>query len=365
MKNARRLFLILLVGASSIGNVNAQDLEGTLRAGPQDAQTYMQNYMEPAILSFANGLANGWVNTAKTHKILGLDLTFSLNLATVPDEALTFAYSAYSWQNLKLASGSDGNLPTLVGGSTDNQLFMEVGATITDPSTGNSVTYTSETGNFDAAEGIDISRIPFAGVPTPTLQLGIGLMKNTDLKIRYVPTISTDDIEFSMFGIGVMHDIKQWIPGLKLVPIDIAGFFGTTSMNAKIEYEIEQPELSPGVPDPDEVFYTDGSGSTEFKVSSTTIQILASKKLSFFTPYVAVGYNIVSSSLDVKGKYIYTNDLGVPLEITDPVSLEFGGGSSPRATIGAQLKLLVLTIHADYTLQKYNTFTAGIGISIR
>jgi hypothetical protein len=30
-----------------------------------------------------------------------------------------------------------------------------------------------------------------------------------------------------------------------------------------------------------------------------------------------------------------------------------------------RLKLLVLTIHADYTLQKYSTLTMGLGLSIR
>ena len=355
----KQLAMVLALGFWSISYVNAQtDLEGTLRAGPEDAAKYLEGYMEPAILSFANGLANGWVNTAKTHKILGLDLTMSLNVATVPDEALTFAYGAASgWTNLELRSG-DGNLPTLVGGKSNNVLGLVASATITDPSGVQSpITYTAASGDIDAAPGIDVSQFPFAGVPTPTVQLGIGLVKNTDLKIRYMPSIATDDFEFSMFGIGVMHDIKQWIPGLKLVPIDIAGFVGTTSMSVK---------MSTRIPDNggnDKIVSEDGS--TEFKVSSTTIQILASKKLSIFTPYVSVGYNIVSSNLDVLGTYTYTNNEGASIDLKDPVSLEFGGGSSPRATIGAQLKLLILTIHADYTLQKYNTFTAGIGISIR
>ena len=360
MKNMKRLLLILTTGILTIQYSNAQvELEGTLRAGPEDAQTYMENYMEPAILSFANGLASGWVNTAKTHKILGLDLTFSFNLATIPDDALQFSYAAQNWQNLEFVSGDD-QLPTLVGGDANTTFRLKADAEITDPATGNSIVYTANSDPFGAAPGIDVSSIPFAGIPTPTLNLGIGLIKNTDSKIRYIPSLSTDDFQFDMFGVGIMHDIKQWIPGLKLVPIDIAGFVGYTSMNVNINFEIEQP-----VGDNTDVFYTEGPASTEFKVSSTTIQVLASKKLAIFTPYISVGYNIVNSNFDVFGTYVYTNDIGELLRITDPISLEFGEGNSPRATIGARLKLLILTFHADYTFQNYNTFTGGIGISIR
>ncbi|MEQ9230132.1 MAG: hypothetical protein RIF46_05570 [Cyclobacteriaceae bacterium] len=361
MKNLIRITFLLSFGLLLVKPASAQvELEGTLRAGPEDAQTYLQEYMEPGIISFANGLANGWVNTAKTHKILGFDLTFSANLATVPEEAYKFSFASKTWQNLEFVSGDD-QIPTIVGGPASTTLRLRADAVITDPKTGNSIDYTSTSDPFDAASGIDVTDIPFAGVPTPTFNIGVGLVKNTDLKIRYMPSISTDDFQMEMWGVGVLHDIKQWIPGLKLVPMDIAGFVGTTRLRVNVNYNFEEPS---GTGDK---FYTDGPASTEFTVSSTTVQLLASKKLSIFTPYVSVGYNIVASNLNVKGTYVYDNGDGVtePLEIKDPVSLEFGGNSSPRVTVGGQLKLLILTIHADYTLQKYNTFTAGLGISIR
>lgn len=362
MKSAPlRITLAMAFALVLIAPSQAQvELEGTLRAGPQDAETYLQEYMEPGIISFANGLANGWVNTAKPHKLLGFDITFSANLATVPEEAYKFSFASKTWQNLEFVSGDD-QIPTFVGGAANTTLQLRADAVITDPKTGQSIDYTSTSEPFSAASGIDVTDIPFAGIPTPTLNMGIGLMKNTELKVRYMPSINTDDFSMEMWGVGIMHDIKQWIPGLKLVPIDISGFIGTTRLNVNVNYEFEEPS---GTGDK---FYTDGPASTEFSVSSTTIQILASKKLAIFTPYASVGYNIVGSTLDVKGTYVYDNGDGVtePLRIDDPVSLEFGGNSSPRITVGGQLKLLILTLHADYTIQKYNTFTAGVGISIR
>lgn len=361
----KRIYTSLLILAFVFSNLTAlaqDDLEIVFRAGPEDAQAYLENYMEPAILSFANGLASGWTNTAKTHKIMGIDLTTSVSLATIPSSARFFSFGDNSdWSNLRWDSGpSDRRIPTLVGPETDAVLGIEAQAQITDPRTGASIRYTDDIGELSAPNGLfDVEDIPFAGVPTPALQLGIGLVKNTDLKIRYLPEIDQDGLSFKMFGIGVMHDIKQWIPGLKLVPIDIAAFAGNTTLTTTVAYNIEEGDVG------DDQFYTGDNTFTEFKVSSTTVQVLVSKKLAVFTPYASIGYNLVNANLDMKGTYYYENADGEQLVMNDPVSLDFGGASSARFTIGAQLKLLVLTLHADYTIQKYNTFTAGVGISVR
>ena len=53
------------------------------------------------------------------------------------------------------------------------------------------------------------------------------------------------------------------------------------------------------------------------------------------------------------------------MTVSDPISLDFDSGSSPRINAGLRLKLLILTLHAEYAIQKYNTLTLGVGISIR
>jgi hypothetical protein len=58
------------------------------------------------------------------------------------------------------------------------------------------------------------------------LQLGIGTFKKTNLIIRYTPSITYNEFKTSMFGLGIKHDIMQWFPGLKRVPIDVAVLAG-------------------------------------------------------------------------------------------------------------------------------------------
>ena len=339
----------IIAGAMNITKAQDIDLGAILEPGVADANQYMQEFTRPAILSFANGMANGWYNTAKPHKLLGVDLTFSLNTANIPDEERFFNFNDFTWNNMTITG--DDQLPTLVGGTTDKTIQIPAGATITDPSTGQSITYDA-TQTFDAIDGFDLDDAPISGVPVPTLQLGIGLIKNTDLKIRLVPEVTFDDFSFNMWGVGVQHDIKQWIPGMKLVPIDISALLAHTSMSAEFTaIDINQGNFQ-------------GTGSADFNVSATTFQVLASKNLLFFTPYIGLGFNVVSSDFNLNGTYVFS-DVGESLTITDPLSFEYDGGGGGRVTIGGRLKLLVLTLHADYTIQEYSTFTAGLGISVR
>ena len=201
--------------------------------------------------------------------------------------------------------------------------------------------------------------LPIAGAPVPMVQLGIGLIKNTDLKIRYGQL--NDDEEgyaFDLLGIGIMHDFKQWIPGIKALPIDMSVFAGWSRFKTEISFN----ETFPG-----ELTINNGLGTME--ASTLTVQALISKKLSILTPYFGIGYNAVSSSFKVDGEFIIeqlrnpiTNEAYV---MTDPVDFTYDGGSGLRTTLGLRIKLAIITLHADYTIQKYNVFGVGFGLAVR
>ena len=354
MKNPiTKILIVLLIGFFAISHTAvSQDNFGEIfRAGADDANTYLQKYTEAIGLSFNSGLGSGWYNTAQPHKLLGFDITASLNVATIPSDEIRFQFNPADYQNLQLVSG-DSDLPSLVGGSANTRLSVPAGTTI-NGTDGSQITYSSAK-NFDAPDGlIDANDFPAVGAPVPTIQFGIGLIKNTDLKIRYASDFgSIDDGSIQLIGVGVLHDLKQWIPGLKQVPIDVSGFFGYTSL--KVEYDFEESGAD----------YQITNGSAELKANSTTVQLVASKKIAILTPYVGVGYNIAASSFKVNGIFEYEEGVQTA-RIVDPVDLQFSGGSSPRINAGLRIKLLVLTLHAEYAIQKYNTLTLGAGISIR
>lgn len=364
------LFLTSISSLVAVQESKAQDVGEIISAGIDDANTYLENYFAPGINAFGNGLAGGWYNTAQAHKTLGVDLTLSLNLASIPDAEKLFSFSEAGFNRFQLRGDADGQLPTFAGNAADDgsELFIEAGTTI---EYGDQSILIEDEIAFDVPGGIfSGSDLPvnISSMPAPTINLGIGIVKNTDLKLRLVPEQTFGDFSFKLFGIGVMHDIKQWIPGMKALPFDMSAFVGTTRLSASLGLTANSVETNTTTGTTTSFV---GEGNAEFVTNATTVQVLVSKKLAIFTPYVGLGFNAVKSSFDVKGDFDYdirnsnNSSQDQHLDIVDPISLQFTGAGGPRATIGGRLKLAVITLHADYTIQRFNTFSFGMGISVR
>ncbi len=328
--------LLALVAAPAIAQ---DDLNELLTESMEDGEKLVQAYVSPFMKSVSLGLNQGWYNTAAPHKIAGVDLTITVNAMTIPKSDLFYDVSKLNLDVLELDGDSPDYplAPTILGPDRAPIFsFTEEGTGLTQTQTG--------PGGIDLEEELGKN-----WVPLPMAHLGIGLPKGTDLKLRFTPTIDAgDDTTLKLFGIGVMHDIKQWIPGIKLLPFDLSGFVGYTKFKMESYFD---PESNP-----------DQRGL--FEMNATTIQGLISKKFSILTLYGGVGYNIANSTLAMKGTYDINEDgQASPTEV-DPIDLKFAA-SGFRTTAGMRLKLAVFTLHADYTIQKYKCLTVGFGISVR
>jgi hypothetical protein len=330
--------ITFLLFVCSITLTKAQgDIEDLVKGGAADANYLIQGYSEPLLKAVGYGLNQGWYNTAKPHKIAGVDITVPISLITIPSKATTFQIDNARLTQLERLSGPGGTVQsgpaqTLFGSDKTTTLRMK-----SNPS--NEI---SLPGGLNLKDEIGIN-----AVPLPMAQLGFGLPKGTDLKLRFVPkTDIGDDGSVNMFGVGVMHDVKQWIPVIKNIPFDLSGFVGYTKL--KIDFATGSGA---------------SSGSAKYEVSATTIQALISKKLSVLTVYAGLGANIANTDLSMTGRFDTDDDTTTP-DQTMTISAK-AASSGPRATIGMRLKLAVLTIHGDYTLQGYNALNVGIGISVR
>jgi hypothetical protein len=323
--------------------VNAQsDIDQLLKQDIAESKILIGEYIAPFMKSVSLGLNQGWYNTAKNHKILGVDLTLTVSAMGIPDDETFINIKSLGLQKFDVAASNayGDNSPTIFG-----------------PKGRSTLVYNGPNGQeeFEGPEGLGMKdEIGKNFMPVPIAHLGIGLPKNTDLKIRFVPTLNIgDEGEFKMFGIGVMHDIKQHIPGIKLLPFDLAAFAGFTKLSMEYRPELTDQEVA------------GENQRSEFKINSTTVQVLISKKFSVITLYGGLGYNIAKSNLALKGTYDLNgdDDFNDDSEV-DPLDFKYAA-SGPRATAGFRLKLAVLTLHADYSFQKYKAFSAGIGISVR
>ena len=106
-----------------------------------------------------------------------------------------------------------------------------------------------------------------------------------------------------------------------------------------------------------------------FNVKAFNSNLVLSKKLAFFTPYIGVGYQYSKSTLALNGTYtIYDWDgeqilAGESITVTDTFDFSFGGVNGFKATMGARLKLFLFTLHIDWTKAQYDIFTIGIGLN--
>lgn len=334
----RGVFLFALTSMLPISTFAQDEVDKFLEEGVEDGRKLIGAYISPFMKSVSLSLNQGWYNTAKPHKIAGVDLTITVNAMTIPYNEFSFNPAKLGLTRVELASSSPGypNAPTLVG-NDDAPVFQEKNV---------------PANNFEGPPGLNIKEdFKTNKVPVPIAHLGFGLPKNTDLKIRFVPTIDLDDTSIKLFGIGIMHDVKQWIPGIKLLPFDLSGFVGYTRFQLQTKL------------DPDVAANADQKGV--FTMSATTIQGVISKKFSVVTFYGGLGYNIAKSNIALKGSYDINDDGDKTDQFEkNPIDLQFAA-SGLRGTAGMRLKLAVFTFHADYTLQKYKCLTVGFGISVR
>lgn len=337
MKRINRfLIAVLMLMTTSFGLRAQLDFDSFLEAGIQDANKLLEGYMQPAFEGFGYGLASGWYNTAKPHKVLGFDLSITVSAARVPTSAEFFTFRNSDYTNVRYDGGTSVNIPTMFGPNLGADDLPQL--TFLDPDTGEEVIRISAPTGL----GVEEDFMPFNAVPVPMAQIGIGLPKGFELKLRYVPeqTIEEDG-NVSLFGIGVMHDIKQWLPGKKLLPFDLSVFVGYTKLTSQVFIDKDLNQLG------------------EFDASSMVAQAVISKKLLFFTAFAGLGYSNYDIGFNMLGTYTTETS-----SFTDPISLNYKNNGL-RTNVGVRLKLLFLTLTGEYAFQEYNTMSVGVGFSFR
>ncbi len=320
MIRSRHILMILLsfLLISSV-TYSQEDAVKMLSGNLDDAKLLTKAYLEPFGKSFGTSLNNGWYNTAKPHKLFGFDITFTAAITVPPSGEKTFDVSKLNLQYWTVKSGSDSNSPTVTGDKKDGTILENGGNELTLPQGAN---------------------LKF--VPAPIIQFGIGLPFHTEVMGRFFPKVDINGVgKFSLWGVGIKNEFKEFIPGFKLVPIDVSILLGYTKFKSSFDLS--------------------GDQTLDFNASGFTSKLLLSKSIPVLTVYAGVGYNKSTTEVAFKGTYDIPN---VGVGIKDPLDLDFTN-SGFNANIGLRIKLSVIAFHFDYALGKYSVFNAGVGINFR
>jgi hypothetical protein len=348
------VLMIILCLFSSASFSQFKDID-FLRTAPVDGVKYLEAYITPWANAFGAGLNGGWYNTAKPHKFGGFDITINISAGIVPTSAQTFDASKIGLS----ASVTGAGVSSTVAGPDKAGPLMSYKS--------NGVTLAS----FNAPKGAN-----WRYIPVPTAQVGIGLPLGTELKVRFIPKIKIKDGDVSLWGVGLLHSLTQYLPGDKALPFDVSLFAGYTKLMADVPLAL----------DPDQSVvqaYTTVNPATAFNsqnmkvnVEALNVSAIASLNLPVITFYGGIGYTKTRTGMELSGNFplpvfVATpvphaeyNDSGIK-KGSDFPKMDIKNFSGMRANIGFRIKLAIVTIHADYTRAQYNVLTTGLGFSFR
>ena len=353
--------LILVALFSQPKNAHGQlgDVGDFLKGGVQDGQLLFEEYLKPFGDGFGAGLNSGWVDRANAHGFLGFHVKINTAVAIVPDANRSFDVTELDFGTINSIQGGPVT-PTFSGSSsTDVRLGYEV-------------------------EGLQLAdfRVPPGTgqrfIATPMIQAGVGIFNDTEVIARFIPPFKFLDYgEIYLYGLGVQHELNQWIPGGALLPVTLsvmAGYtaFGSSaSLNSRPDdYDPNNDLIEEGLGGPDHAVW-DGQ-EVSLNTDAFTVNLLVGKSLPIISVYGGVGFETSTTSIDVDGRFpffVLVQEDGEPrrklTSLDDPIDISIDGANNLRALAGVRISLPLITFNVDYTLADYPMISAGLGISLR
>jgi hypothetical protein len=334
--------VILMTSAYKASAQSDDGISELFKGGPSDVNKLINAYANPLFKGFGNSLNGGWTNTAKTQKFLHFAIRISASASIIPNADKSFDINSLGLANIKPTGSS--TAPTF-GGDKD----LSTGITYTDPN------------NPSASYKTTLPKGVTQYVPAPQIHLTIGLIKSTDFTLRFIPTTKiTDDVgSVGMLGFGLKHNLANDFGAKNILPFDLAVAVGYTRLNYKKSLNVQ--------PDDGSTNFTNQNLEGHFSGFNT--QLIISKKLLFFTPFVSVGYLTSSTNVGLKGNYPFVTGVDAnnkPIYTTYSNPINISGSSSSvsgaRADVGFQLSLTILKIYASYSFAEYQSANVGIGL---
>jgi hypothetical protein len=313
-----RILLIVILSLFTTKSFSQVQIENI-----NDAQAFLQEYLNP----LGNGLGaitnNGWYNSAKPHKVLGFDATFTLSVLNVSDEKKSFDPNSIS--NF---SSSETSTPTILG-SGDGAIVQYDGEEFKLPN----------------------QKTSFSTLILPNFNFGLGILKKTELNGRFIPNYKYDlgffgKGEIGMWGVGFKHDLLQWIPIIgNAIPISLSLQAGHTQLNSELSILDQEVNID---------------------VQATNLNIILSRKILMLTGYTSFGYNFSTTTFSAGENINDSENFNLnELEIDLPIEMTFENNNEFRANVGLSFNLAVVNINANHTFSKYPVTTLGLGVGLR
>jgi len=368
-KMLKPFLLILFTSISFSLTAQFSQVGNILSTGVNDAEKILNAYVSPFANGMGSSLSGGWYNTAKPHKLGGFDVTITANVVIIPSSDKTFDLAT-----LGLGDPANGlnvvvdgnNSPTVAGKNETGSQLTYTQDVFGTPETSDDILFTQ----FNLPKG---SNLAYSFMPMA--QVGIGLVKGTEIIGRYSPELKYGKSgKLGLWGVGLKHDVLQWIPGLSKLPIlNISLHGGYTKLSSTNDINF-QPEFYEPILGAGSIsnFFPEMYDNQQMlmDISNLTANLLVSADLPVICIYGGVGVSSNKTTLELVGTYPMAALQGTSFvvdestAIKDPVNMEIKS-TDVRLNAGFRIKMAVITLHFDYTYANYSIATAGLGISLR
>lgn len=386
----------MVVASASSASFSQADVKTLLRAGVDDANTLLGAYAAPLGKSTGANLNAGWVNAAAPLKPKRFELKLVGNAAYIPKAERTLSLDAlgFSAPTTREIDGRTyteawqykfSQAPTVFGTAEDDkqETIRKV------------VTYENPVSGFEEKatvaelvlpEGLDLALNPL----TPAMQLNVGVPLGTEVMIRFLPAtdVVRDEVTVDyngLLGLGLKHDIKQWVPYLRQLPVSLSLAAAYSSTGASLDLPVLLPEAPIGT-----TFADSAQGNTAYQGPSVTdanyggqdaslrvqawnVNALVSREFTLVSVYGGLRYARSVTTLQLTGTYgvatvpyynaenaTDSNNRRLTLvNITDPVKIRAAHGQASLVG-GFRFKLGFLALSGEASLSRFSTASLGI-----
>ena len=208
-------------------------------------------------------------------------------------------------------------------------------------------------------------------IPAPIVQATVGLIQNTDITLRGIPSVNLSNNigSVSMIGGGLKHNVMRDFAGktaADLIPFDLSIALGYTRLNYTRTLNAGPDNGAQPI---------NSSQSTDFSnqrlighFNGYTAQAIISKKIALVTPFLAVGYQASYTDVRLAGNYPVTTNATLGQQyyetFSNPVYINETSTNGLRADVGFQLELGFFRIYGSYSQAQYKSVNAGIGFGL-
>lgn len=182
----------------------------------KDALFYSDKYVTPATDGAVYQSSSSWMTSAKKRKLWDVTLGLHMNVFFVPNSDKDFTIKNSDFTFLSIENGTSATVPTAIGSGTDTYLVGQLD---------------SQQIRIKAPKGVDQATVFY-----PHLSGGVSLWGGTEFLIKLAPKTKLKHGDFQVYGVGLKHNISQYLKGLETKKISIAALACYSNENISFDF---------------------------------------------------------------------------------------------------------------------------------